>query len=197
MFLITGCGRSGTSYMTKVLNNCGLNVGHEALGRDGVVSGRYCYEAEFYPGAHPAPRPHFDVILHQVRRPLKTIASVMTGRSRLWSQQFVPVELTASTLRFSCYYWLTWNLEAERQALWTYRIEDLEDVWLDLRRVLCFDTSYDLATSGVPKNTNSRQHASVTWQDVKKAAPEIYEDICLTADRYGYYDIIDINEVLT
>ena len=186
MFLITGAGRSGTKYMAAVLRRCGLDVGHERLGRDGIVSGFYCFEAERYPGRnHPAPRPEFEVILHQVRDPLRTIASVTTGRSRAWAQQFVPVEAGASPLRWACYYWLTWNLEAERQALWTYRIEALPDVWLDLQRVLCFDADYATA-AGVPTNLNARKHSAVTWDDVRREAPELMTGIRATAGRYGY-----------
>jgi len=186
MFLITGAGRSGTAYITRVLKRCGLRVEHERPGRDGCVSGFYCFEAKSYPGKHVAPRPQFDVILHQVRDPLKTIASVRTGNSRGWAQQFVDVEHSASPLRWACYYWKTWNMEAERQALWTYRIEALSDVWIDLQRVLCFDAIYDYATSYIPLTVNTRAHEAITWQDVERAAPEIYGDIRAMADRYGY-----------
>jgi len=187
MILITGSGRSGTKYIARVLRRCGLDVGHEQIGKDGIVSGFYCFDADRYPGkGHKVPRPKFDVILHQVRHPLKVIASVTTGNSRGWASQFVDVEKDASPLRWACYYWLTWNLEAERQALWTYRIEALSDVWIDLQRVLCFDAIYDYATSYIPLTVNTRAHEAITWQDVERAAPEIYGDIRAIADRYGY-----------
>jgi hypothetical protein len=186
VFLITGAGRSGSTYITRVLKRCGLDVGHHKMGKDGIVCGFYCFDAKRYPTGNPAPRPKFDVILHQVRDPLKTIASVTTGNSRGWARQFVRVEHSASPLRWACYYWLTWNLEAERQALWTYRIENLKGVWPDLQRVLCFDKDYDSAIFNVPLNVNTRQHDSITWQDAKLAAPEIYGDIREAAKRYGY-----------
>jgi len=186
MLLITGSGRSGTAYITRVLQRCGLDVKHEAVGKDGSVSGFYCFEAKSYPGKHKTPRPKFDVILHQVRDPLKTIASVTTGRNRDWSQQFVDVEHDASPLRWACYYWLTWNREAERQALWTYRIEELSTAWETLRSVLDFDTDYASATFNVPLTVNAREHAAITWRAVQNAAPEIYDSIRAMADRYGY-----------
>ena len=36
--VIIGTGRSGTAYTSKLLRECGIDVGHEALGKDGVSS---------------------------------------------------------------------------------------------------------------------------------------------------------------
>src|SRR5262249_4242348 len=38
LLLITGCARSGTTFIADVLWHCGLQVYHEAPGRDGIVS---------------------------------------------------------------------------------------------------------------------------------------------------------------
>lgn len=185
MFLITGPGRSGTQYIAAALRLCGLDVGHERYGRDGIVSGFYCFEAKSYPGAHPKKRPRFDVILHQVREPLQTIASVQTGKSRVWAQQFMDVEPSAGPLRWACHYWLTWNREAERIAEYTYRIEDLKNVWDELQARLGFNAPYS-HIAHLPRNLHSRPHERVTWADVKRAAPEVYADLREMATRYGY-----------
>jgi hypothetical protein len=155
------------------------------MGRDGIVSGFYAVDAPWYPGRHPSPRPTFDVVLHQVRYPLHTISSVTTGRSRRWSQQFVPVEPEASALRWACHYWLAWNRASERQAAFTYRIEALEEAWPMLQDALGFDADYSV-TASIPHTLNSRRHRRVTWADVNGAAPEIYDDIRAMATRYGY-----------
>lgn len=187
MFLITGAGRSGTKYITKVLRRCGLDVKHERMGQGGIVSGFYCFDADQYPGDnHPVPRPDFDIILHQVRHPLKTIASVQTGRSRGWAQKFVPVEPGASALCWACHYWLTFNLEAELQASFTYRIEALGEAWPEIQRLLGFKRSYEFATAGISKRTHSRDHAEVTWSQVRSVAPVAYHSIRSAARRYGY-----------
>ena len=186
MFLITGAGRSGTKYMAAVLRRCGLDVGHERLGRDGIVSGFYCFEADRYPGkSHPVPRPTFDVILHQVRHPLKNIASIQTGRSWRWTCRFLPVGVGAPLLTRCCYNWLVFNAEAERQAAFTYRIEALESAWSDLQRALGFTTPY-AQIADVPRNVNARKHGTVTWDDVRREAPELMTGIRATAGRYGY-----------
>jgi len=187
LFLITGAGRSGSTYIAKVLQNCGLDVGHHRMGKDGIVCGFYCFDVDRYPvKSHPVPRPKFGVILHQVRHPLKSIGSITTGRSWNWSKQFIPIPDSAPRLTRACYVWLIFNEEAERQALWTYRIENLKNVWLDLQRVLIFDTPYWKAIKDIPRKVNARKHNTVSWGDVKQAAPEIYQNIRDAAERYGY-----------
>lgn len=41
MLLITGCGRSGTHFTARLLQEIGLDVGHETLGKDGVASWKH------------------------------------------------------------------------------------------------------------------------------------------------------------
>jgi len=187
MFLITGCGRSGSTYMTQVLQRCGLEVGHHKMGRDGTVCGFYCFDTDKYPvKSHPVPRPQFDVILHQVRDPLKTVASLQTGRSWKWTCQFLPIGTDAPLLTKCCYNWLVFNEEAERQAVFTYRIEALKRAWPEIQRLLGFQHSYKDAIAGVSRNANARKHGAVTWADVREAAPLIYRDIREATERYGY-----------
>ena len=185
MFLITGSGRSGTQYIARALCACGLNVGHEARGRDGIVSGFYAFKARHYPGKHPNPRPHFDIILHQVRHPLRAIASIQTGKSWTWARQFAPFQPRASLLNRACHVWLAFNEQAERISEWTYQIEALPDVWPEFTARLGFNAPYS-AIAGIPRNTNARRHAAITWGDVERAAPEIAANITAAARRYGY-----------
>lgn len=186
MFLITGAGRSGTKYIATVLRKCGLDVGHEGLGESGIVSGFYCFDADWYPNdRHPVPRPQFDLILHQVRHPLRVIASMQTTHSWEWACQFLPIDESAPLLQRCCYNWLIPNETAERQAAFTYRIENLEGVWSELQRLIGFDASYKIAAS-LPNDINSRPHGNVTWNDVQKAVPEAYSTIVNAAERYGY-----------
>ena len=186
MILITGSGRSGTTYMARALQRCGLDMPHERLGRDGTVSSLYCFDAPWYPGKkHAVPRPEFDVILHQAREPLASIASIQTGRSWDWTCQFLPVGEDAPLLQRACYNWLVFNEEAERQAVLTYRIEALEKVWPTLQRLIGFNAPYSVIAD-LPRTINSRKHSDVTWGEVKEAAPEIYDAIRGAAGRYGY-----------
>jgi len=186
MILITGAGRSGTTYMARALQRCGLDMPHERLGRDGTVSSLYCFDAPWYPGKkHAVPRPEFDVILHQARHPLNSIASIQTGKSWDWTCQFLPVGEDAPLLQRACYNWLVFNEEAEGQARYTYRIEALVNAWPTLQRLIGFEAPYS-AIADLPHTINSRKHSSVTWDNVREAAPKIYDDIRAAAERYGY-----------
>ena len=66
--LITGFPRSGTEYMSKVMQKTGLRMGHEGHGdcSDGTVS--YWHSYFKAPGI-------YEVVLHQIRDPLEVIPS--------------------------------------------------------------------------------------------------------------------------
>jgi len=185
MFLITGCGRQGTKYIAKALSMCGLDVRHESVGTDGTVSSFYCFESDTYPGDHIVPRPSFNLVLHQVRNPLDTISSIQTGMSWNWTCKFLPVGAEDELVKRCCYNWLVFNEHAEKQAAMTYQIEKLENVWGELQNLIGFNKPYK-NIERLPRNINTRRHTNLNWCDIKRAAPEIYEDIVLASERYGY-----------
>ena len=185
MFLITGCGRSGTLYAATVLRAAGLDVGHEAAGKDGAVSSHWAVDDVLYPTYHQqGPRPQFDVILHQVREPLATIASLTTSRadSWLWNVRHVSIELLWSTLRIAADYWLQWNRIAEEQAILTYRVENMAGAWPRICEALSLDAQFP---EGISTSINSRQHQQVSWQNIHEITPR-YGEIVQMARRYGY-----------
>ena len=71
--LITGCGRSGTSYMSSLMRKTGLDMPHEVMGRDGMVGWQQARDTS-----------GFDIVLHQVRHPLRAISSAQTIRIGSW-----------------------------------------------------------------------------------------------------------------
>ena len=188
IFLITGCGRSGTAYVTRALQLAGLDVEHERMGKDGAVSSVWCAPFPPYPSWHQqGPRPRFDVVLHQVREPLATIASVTTGGAEGWrfNARWIPIDLDWHVVKRAAHYWYWWNRRAEDQAVMTYRVENLEARWPELMDAIGWlDVPY---TGGdVLKDTNSRRHVSLTWDDVSVAAPEMVGRVRRMAERYGY-----------
>jgi hypothetical protein len=185
MFLITGCGRSGTKYMATVLRKAGLNVRHERPGKDGTVSAIWIVEDERYPVYHhQGPRPEFDLVLHQVRDPLKTIASLTTTRpgSWRWLARHVPIDLSDGILKIAAEFWYFWNLKCEARASYRYRIEDLPEEWETLRQLIGIPGELDKTVS---TTVNARSHKKVKW-------PEIYQATSLCGSiremggRYGY-----------
>jgi len=186
-FLITGCGRSGTKYMAECLRLAGLDVGHERMGRDGAVSSIWCAPHPPYPKYHQQGlRPQFDVILHQVREPLATIASCTTGSDESWrfNQIWVPIKAEWPPVKRAAHYWYWWNKRAEAQAKATYRIENLRAQWPVIMALIGHDADY--TGDEVSKRTNSRKHMSLTWERLSIHAPAIVKRVWTMSQRYGY-----------
>jgi hypothetical protein len=107
----------------------GLDVGHEELGKDGISSWYLavdCDTAPFGPGSRGL---LFDHVFHQVRHPLKTIASLTTLKPESWAfiAEHTEVDPSEPILRRCARYWLDWNRLTERIASYQYRIEDLPE----------------------------------------------------------------------
>ena len=127
LVLVTGCGRSGTRYLTYVLRRLGLDVGHERLGRDGVAAWTLAVDADDPPWGPSQCAIHFDVVLHSVRHPLDVMRSAATFKDASW--RFICEHIPCSAddpLPLRCAaYWYYWNGEAERRADITFRVEGL------------------------------------------------------------------------
>jgi hypothetical protein len=188
--LVIGCARSGTTYMASVFRKCGYRVGHEYLKRNGACSWEMTVDTEQVPWGHARNGAPFKHIFHQVRHPLKTITSCLgePAQSFVFIRKHL-LEITPedSLLTQCAKYWYYWNLKAEMQAEWTYCIENLEAVWDEMQ--IRLGRTFDRAVlNEVPKTTNSRGVSpSVTWTQLKaELEPQLYENICALAQKYGY-----------
>lgn len=168
--LITGCGRSGTKYITFLLQRLDLDVGHEKLGRDGVASWYMAVDADSVPFGPARREVTFEYVYHQVRHPLSVIASATTFKDVSW--QFIcahqPIGLDEPLLLRCAKYWYYWNLEAEKIAQSRYRVEDLHASI----EALCerLGRKADRARiESVSKDVNTRSRGR---------AFHIYEDLC-------------------
>jgi len=185
MFLITGCGRSGTKYTSVVLKACGLDVEHERCGKDGAVSGFWAIDAPEYPAyTKHGKRPEFDVILHQVRHPLNAIASMMTARPKSWEWvcKFTTLERVENKVEQAANYWLFWNELCEHIADYTYSVESIETHWDTISTLLGIDCEFP---AGIPTNINSRVHGYITWDDIVENTQN-WERIMELSIKYGY-----------
>src|SRR4051794_29418744 len=128
-FVVTGCARSGTSYVAKLLTETGIPCGHELVYGPGSVKP--------WPDSRPGESswlaaPHLHrldretVVLHQVRHPLAVVRSHLlfhffTGHAAEGLRDYVeyvgrwtpevlePTDELGRTLRF----WERWNLLVE------------------------------------------------------------------------------------
>jgi hypothetical protein len=146
--LVIGCGRSGTSYTTKIFKEIGLDLAHERLGKFGTCS-MYMVtpitdcsivnkgQKEGIHHGECRSKIEFEHVWHQVRDPLKCIDSLaksFTRKVRVWTGEQVGVTLPGRSDQLQCSsedklhwamnYWYTNNLLCQSQAEWTYRLED-------------------------------------------------------------------------
>jgi hypothetical protein len=131
LVLVTGCPRSGTKYISCVLAELGLDVQHEAIGRDGSSSWCMAVDAETTPWGPPRRAFSFDITLHQVRNPVAVIPSFSTLTPPSWHFIYdrTPCRPDDPPLARSAKLWYYWNLHAGRVAQWRYRVEQLPAVF--------------------------------------------------------------------
>ena len=156
--LITGCGRSGTKYVSFILQKMGIDAPHERLGRDGIVSWTMAPPSEVRPFGPPTSQVTFDHTFHQVREPLETISSCATFNDESWDFICAHIDCPreAPILVRSALYWLLWNEKAEDIAEWRYRVEDIDGaVFAELCRRIGVSSAQ--LNRSIPTNFNTRK----------------------------------------
>ena len=210
--LITGVQRSGTHFTWELLNRLGIHVHHEGLGPAGSVSWLYSWREATFAINNPTPLSpdhRFCVVLHQVRHPLRVLASVVKAtkpRDRYWQwiygQEPQSIDPRASALRRAAQLWLAQNLRIERFADARFRTEETSprDVCraAGFDEVLCAsDGRYHTTSSKViqpiiePKKVIDLQDPnyrppSVTWADLEREDMKLAQQVKDLAEAYGY-----------
>lgn len=190
LLLINACARSGTKYIHKVWQSTQLDIGHEYVGRDGSVTHFFAVDAETHPvfpwespkgrKAHVGEQRsdfEFDHIWHQVRHPLKCITSnslVIPRNEWEWLAPHIGIDPKHPDTRFlSMVYWLKWNQLCEAASHWTYRIEDIEQLWPHMRQLL------KLEAAPFPSNVSKTLNRPKRWakpfvdREAVKSAPDL------------------------
>jgi hypothetical protein len=150
VFVVSGCGRSGTGHTAAVLTALGAPCGHEAVFHAGTcagasaVRGRHEWprniagDASWFAGPFLGRLPEGSSVLHQVREPLAVIRSLLrTGMleagapHRPFAEEYVDeLALGGPTVR-AMRYWVEWNRMVEAAADYDdlrYRRHRLEDL---------------------------------------------------------------------
>lgn len=190
--LITGCARSGTTYITEVLKQAGLQVEHEFLAKDGCVSWLMAVDSDYAPWGPPDNGIYFEHIFHQVRHPLLVISSVYTTEPKQsWDFicKHIPEIHSKDDHVVKCAkYWYYWNLRAEEKAEWTYQVEEIETILSHMSKRLKFPLSRELLKR-IPKTSNHRGAYvhKFTWADLHvMLPPDLLSKIQTLAVKYGY-----------
>jgi hypothetical protein len=185
--LILGHPRSGTLYTTVVLRTLGLDVEHERQGSDGSVTTQFWY-GKWNLG-------DYDVILHQVRNPLKVIAS--STKMRIGNPKVIThlAELSGTTLtetqrrhkvkRYMAT-WIGFVKWADSLCAWRYRVEDMEDVFPRLCRE--FGIPETAALPPIPKDINTfhMHYKKLTYNKLAKLDKDMAAQVHALACVYGY-----------
>lgn len=191
--LITGCSRSGTTFIADALSLCGLDIGHEIMGDDGCSSWFMCLDDGEGPWKNcpTAKGIDFEHIFHQVRYPLDAISSIYATEHPLAIQFFsnnIPeINPWDSNLVKSCKFWYYWNLYAEKKAEWRYQIEQIEEVWDEMGLRLGIALDRNVLKEISPKTNHRKRQVQFTWLELAEKLPEdLFAKIQELALRYGY-----------
>lgn len=181
---IIGCGRSGTSFVSKFFSQNGIYIGHETLGRDGMASwmGAVHSKNELEKG--------YKLILHQVRNPLDTISSLQTFNNHSWDyiqKHIVEIQNKDSILEKSMKYWYHWNVLAEGKTNLRYKIEEIDYFYPFIAKIL--NKPVVLKKNSLLKvNSRQAEYQKITWSDLKSVSVKYYDHCKFLAHRYGYED---------
>lgn len=193
VLLITGCGRSGTTYIARLLQKSGYDIQHERPGTIGSASWPMTvgyYAVDIYANDEP-----FDHIFHQVRHPLPVIYSWAQTCPDLnlpvWNfiRQHIPEIDPLDSLIVQCAkYWYYWNLLAEQRAEWRYQIEEIETKTSEfIQRSGLFIDPWAFKTTSKQLNGKKKRGNKLSWNDLsKQIPPDLYQNIREMALRYGY-----------
>lgn len=190
-FLVTGCARSGTHFLSKFLQLNSLDIGHEATAPLGTV-GWLCASPEYRNNRGVT----FDKTAHLIRHPALIIKSLQTMNPRAWNYifQYRPECQHEDRVIAGARYWLEWNKMAVTQSCLTVRLEDFsESREATVQRLADFfgcplnPAFVDQAQNfGDSRKDRSDYGHCVELSHVQKNAPSTYEDLRAFAASHGY-----------
>jgi len=200
-FVITGCPRSGTSFIARFLTSAGIQCNHEAY--YGLPSsGFWCPEPQGEASWLAVPHLQKDIpkwkcpVIHLVRDPLKVINS-MYQQSFLGDTQFYKnpytfiASLSIPEMKYEpeldryIGFWIMWNECIEPFAKHRLKIEDIDD-----NPKILFDVLKTKMPEGKlfsDKKCNSFKNKKIkqlTLKDLEKS--KLYKRFIEKAKEYGY-----------
>ena len=195
MLLVTGVGRSGTHYTAALLRAMGLDVGHETVGRDGTaswkhaVSGTFVVKKRFRRGrVTEIDSSIFDTVLHQVRDPVKVVASMQTFGEATWlyMSEHTGVSMDQPALARAMRGYIEWNRLIEPRAEWRFRIEELPEVFDEFCRRVGVDPRPMPEVTRESRDARGARYTPVTWEDLRAQDAPLANELAVMARAYGY-----------
>jgi hypothetical protein len=205
--LVTGTGRSGTTYFSDLLTQLGLDVGHQRNGDDGCSGAEFAIDNDWYPWfpvygggdcANVGERRSdytYKHVLHIVRHPLWCIPSLMKNypaiNPEFWADSGVmdPSVMTKSSLirNATMYYNINRIIDESHQAEYRCQLEQVHDHWNDLMAVLEMTGTPDPVLKASNQATGWGQYEPLTWQQLEDGVGHtLANSIQQQAKEYGY-----------
>jgi len=196
--LIIGTSRSGTTFTAAMLRKFGLDFGHEDILSNGGIGWHFAVD-EPYPLENRKYRKDFNVtsriqikegfkaILHQIRSPLETIASISTHVEVMfkWIEK-ITGPFDSDPIVRAAQFWVRWNRLCEKQAEWSYKVEDLKNGSQTLSKLCEYFEIQPRFIDFKNINYNRRRHIDVDWGLLRRKNELIYFEVKDLAQRHGY-----------
>jgi GR25 family glycosyltransferase involved in LPS biosynthesis len=209
--LAVGHPRCGSGYMSELFKACGLDVGHEKMGKHGISSWMFAVEDDEYPWAlNPLARTrknkHFGHVVQFVRDPRQAIPSIIREnrhaeksyafrRKHILSAFGVDLDAAGCEVERAMMSYLYWNKLVEAQAIdLTVRVEDAEECVLRSLKDWRLVATERSLPAPPPKNLNADklyrgilpERPDLSDDDWGQVADDLKRQINEACVRYGY-----------
>lgn len=203
--IVTGTGRSGTTFLATTLQHLRINATHEGIyggpnkrvppwrGQVEVSWAALLYREKWPPGA---------TILHLVRHPLRTIEShlnVITGSPKAYVDRgsWVPPEIIRpegtnwSGADWCAWHYITWNRCVQQYAQSRWQIEKMGDIGSDhgilgeIRELLCVG-NWQIEEAMAKANRHSVGAGANVIESTKDFVEELQAPLESIIQDYGY-----------
>lgn len=194
--LVVGHPRSGTGFMSRLLQAYGLAVGHEQVDEDGISSWMFAAtttEVPFSFDGSSRANYIFQTMIHVVRHPLGVIAS--TAYTELvnppvieYLSRFVVVDRFAEKLEQACQSYLGWNklIEAQRPDL-RVRVEEAPELIAEFLQKRGLYRPPICPPVLPPTDYNSREHPQITAAQLRDIISQgLWAELVDYTEELGY-----------
>jgi hypothetical protein len=167
--VVLGSGRSGTTYLHKLLQAAGLQCLHESLGPDGGVG-------LIPPKRYPRLTTHPDLRLCEViRSPLPCISSLLSFTPYHWQKcESWGFTFPDDPVTRCMQYYITWHNLCAKYTDKMFSLNQLQVPYYQRQFELFIGTKCDWT---LPRNINTRKHPSLTWEDLFSTDPQLAQEL--------------------
>lgn len=196
MYKVLGLGhpRTGTSFTSKLMKIWGLDVGHEKIGKNGVVAWQMINENGPFPFMKPIDyRPDYDCLTYNVRNPYYSIPSIVytedtKNKSFTYRKRVLEFEETDNKIENAilslCYYDLKVSSMSPDV---TFRIEDGQHSLYKTLHNKGFGVKY--SEFNQPVNERTHKMFQEMLDDFGPVSAEAKQLIAGYCDKHGYAKI--------